>query len=160
MRGPLRETEPVETPPHRAEIGFSEVPCRPLPAIPGSSPGRARDAAPLGNRSKRQSHRTRADFDQPEIARRVGKGAHKGVYARLRRAMAPCPREVSRQIELLRVGTADPAWCINPSLAAAFAHPTALRHSSARAILLQNSIRTDATCTKTGREALASVRGK
>src|ERR1700730_1301060 len=38
--------------------------------------------------------------------------------------LVPCPREVSRQIELLRVGTADPAWCINPSLAAAFAHPT------------------------------------
>jgi hypothetical protein len=41
--------------------------------------------------------------------------------------MAPCPREISRQIELLRVGTADPAWCINRSIVAAFAHPTAPR---------------------------------
>jgi hypothetical protein len=32
MRGPYRESEPVETPPHRAEIGFSSLPCRPLPA--------------------------------------------------------------------------------------------------------------------------------
>ena len=39
--------------------------------------------------------------------------------------LAPCPREVSRQIELRRVGTADPASCINRNLAAAFAHPTA-----------------------------------
>ncbi len=32
MRGRFRESEPVETPPHRAEIWFSAVPCRPLPA--------------------------------------------------------------------------------------------------------------------------------
>jgi hypothetical protein len=36
------------------------------------------------------------------------------------------PREVTRQIEMLRVGTAAPAWCINRSPATAFAHPTAL----------------------------------
>jgi hypothetical protein len=32
MRGPFRESEPVEPPPHRAEFGFSLVPCGPLPA--------------------------------------------------------------------------------------------------------------------------------
>ncbi len=32
VRGRLRESEPVATPPHRAESGFSAVPCRPLPA--------------------------------------------------------------------------------------------------------------------------------
>jgi tripartite-type tricarboxylate transporter receptor subunit TctC len=32
MRGPLRESELVEMPLHRAEIGISSVPCRPLPA--------------------------------------------------------------------------------------------------------------------------------
>jgi hypothetical protein len=32
MRGRSRESEPVETPPHRAELWFSSVPCRPLPA--------------------------------------------------------------------------------------------------------------------------------
>src|ERR1700731_3768787 len=32
MRGPLRESEPAETPPHRAEFWFSSVPRGPLPA--------------------------------------------------------------------------------------------------------------------------------
>src|ERR1700730_9377025 len=32
MRGPSRESELVEAPPHRAEIRSSSVPCRPLPA--------------------------------------------------------------------------------------------------------------------------------
>jgi hypothetical protein len=45
MRGRFRESERVETPPHRAEFLFSAVPCCPLPAIPGSSPGIAREAA-------------------------------------------------------------------------------------------------------------------
>jgi pilus assembly protein CpaE len=49
VRGPHREPEPVEAPPHRAESWFPFLPCGPLPAIPGSSPGRARCAARLGN---------------------------------------------------------------------------------------------------------------
>src|ERR1700731_2420624 len=32
MRGRCRESEPVEAPPHRAELGFSFLPCCPLPA--------------------------------------------------------------------------------------------------------------------------------
>jgi hypothetical protein len=32
MRGPFRESEPAETPPHRAEFRFSFVQCCPLPA--------------------------------------------------------------------------------------------------------------------------------
>src|SRR6202035_2314422 len=32
MRGPLRQSEPAETPPHRAEFWFSSVPRGPLPA--------------------------------------------------------------------------------------------------------------------------------
>jgi hypothetical protein len=32
MRGPFRESELVETPPHRAESGISLAPCLPLPA--------------------------------------------------------------------------------------------------------------------------------
>jgi tripartite-type tricarboxylate transporter receptor subunit TctC len=56
MRGPIRESEPVETPPHRAEFWFSRVPRGPLPAIPESSPGRAREAVPLGNRGKQWPH--------------------------------------------------------------------------------------------------------
>jgi tripartite-type tricarboxylate transporter receptor subunit TctC len=45
VRGPRREPEPVETPPHQAEFWSSRSGCGPLPAIPGSSPGRARNAA-------------------------------------------------------------------------------------------------------------------
>jgi hypothetical protein len=48
VRGPLRESEPVETPPHRAEFWFSRVPRGPLPA------SGARGVALFGNRSKRQ----------------------------------------------------------------------------------------------------------
>ena len=32
MRGPSRESELVETPPHRAEFWFPSMPCCPLPA--------------------------------------------------------------------------------------------------------------------------------
>jgi hypothetical protein len=46
-----RESELVETPPHRAEIWFSSVPCGPLPA------SGARKAAPLRNRSKGEGSR-------------------------------------------------------------------------------------------------------
>jgi hypothetical protein len=42
MRGPIRESELVEAPPHRAEFLFSVVPCRPLPA------SGAREAAQRG----------------------------------------------------------------------------------------------------------------
>jgi len=85
--------------------------------------------------------RIEIDHDSVEVVFRVPPGAGPQTpspgsaqhctdgYARLRRAMAPCPREVSRQIELLRVGTADPAWCINRSPAAGFAHAAALRRS-------------------------------
>jgi hypothetical protein len=52
MRGPLRESELVEAPPHRAEIGFSVGECCPLPA------SGARKAALLGDRSKCRSHNT------------------------------------------------------------------------------------------------------
>src|ERR1700693_2633685 len=48
MRGPLRESELVETPPHRAEFGFSPVPCGPLPAR-GARNAEARRAALVGN---------------------------------------------------------------------------------------------------------------
>src|ERR1700720_4158685 len=47
MRGRTRVSERVEAPPHRAEIGFSSLPCRPLPA------SGARNATPLRSRSKR-----------------------------------------------------------------------------------------------------------
>jgi hypothetical protein len=50
MRGPRRDSELVETPPHRAEILFSLVPCCPLPARG------ARKVVPLGNRRKYQTH--------------------------------------------------------------------------------------------------------
>ena len=43
MRGSRGKSGRLKTP-HRAEIGISSIPCRPLPAIPGSSPGRARNA--------------------------------------------------------------------------------------------------------------------
>jgi hypothetical protein len=43
MRGRHRESELVEAPPHRAEIGFSSVPCGPLPARG------ARNAVPAAN---------------------------------------------------------------------------------------------------------------
>jgi hypothetical protein len=43
MRGPFRESELAETPPHRAEIWFSSVPCGPLPA---SGPRKAGVPAP------------------------------------------------------------------------------------------------------------------
>jgi hypothetical protein len=59
MRGRFRESELVETPPHRAEFGFSPLPRGPLPAIPGSSPGRARnagrDARMFGDRCQRRT---------------------------------------------------------------------------------------------------------
>ena len=62
------------------------------------------------------------------VSRRVGKIA--GHHGRSLRGVAQfCPRDgtgsaVCRRIERLRVGTADPAWCNNRRLAAAFAHPT------------------------------------
>jgi hypothetical protein len=52
MRGRSRESEPVETPPHRAEFWFPSVPGDPLPA------SGAREAALLGNRSKIQKRHT------------------------------------------------------------------------------------------------------
>jgi hypothetical protein len=33
-----------------------------------------------------------------------------GLVGWAKALLAPCPREVARQIEPLRVGTADPAW--------------------------------------------------
>ena len=54
MRGRLRESELVEVPPHRAEIRFSLGACCPLPARG------ARNATPLGNRSKYQKRHTSA----------------------------------------------------------------------------------------------------
>jgi tripartite-type tricarboxylate transporter receptor subunit TctC len=47
VRGPLRESELAEAPAHRAELWFSLTGLGPLPAIPGSSPGRARCAVGL-----------------------------------------------------------------------------------------------------------------
>jgi hypothetical protein len=52
MRGPLCESEPVETPPHQAEFWFSAVPRGPLPA------SGARDAVLRGNRCKCQRRHT------------------------------------------------------------------------------------------------------
>src|SRR5450631_3692824 len=48
MRGRHRESELVETPPHWAELGFSSVPCGPLPARG------ARSAAPRRGRNNNQ----------------------------------------------------------------------------------------------------------
>jgi hypothetical protein len=42
MKGPFRKSELLETPPHRAEIGFSSLPCRPLPARGAREIGRPR----------------------------------------------------------------------------------------------------------------------
>src|SRR5260370_3566673 len=63
-RGRGRESEPAETPPHRAEIGFSSVPCRPLPA------SGAREAALLGNGSKCQKRHTGNRVDREVAVRK------------------------------------------------------------------------------------------
>src|ERR1700694_2215542 len=57
MRGHFRESELVEGPPHRAEIRVSPGACCHLPA------GGAREAAPLGDRTKCQRRNTSWDHD-------------------------------------------------------------------------------------------------
>jgi hypothetical protein len=42
-------------------------------------------------------------------------------------ALGAVPTRTLRQIEMLRVGTADPPQCVNQSVVAAFAHPTESR---------------------------------
>jgi hypothetical protein len=55
MRGPSRESERVETPPHRAEFLFSALPCRPLPAS-----------------GAREAVRTPRRFDRPRVTTHPG----------------------------------------------------------------------------------------
>jgi hypothetical protein len=86
MRGPLRESEPAETPPHQAESWFSPMPCRPLPARGARNVKRPPRLRMIGSKAGTASHPS---------PRARGEGRDEGAPPRVRaRRSAPSPSRV------------------------------------------------------------------